>query len=203
MGMRTPNRLVLLSGLTLAFGLAGCIGGTKQNEKKSESGSSVPVSAHSAAAPPAAADLRFTAPSEWITETPSSSLRKAQYRLAKVTGDPDDAELAVFFFPGGGGPVQANIERWIAQFQKTDGSPAAGTTSRREVHGMPLTIVDVNGIYLSGSGTMSAVKPKPDFRMLAAVVETSSGPWFFKLTGPAKTVGKWEASFQSFLDTIQ
>jgi hypothetical protein len=39
--------------------------------------------------------------------------------------------------------------------------------------------------------------------MLAAVAETASGPWFFKLTGPAKTVARWQSGFSAFLDTIK
>jgi hypothetical protein len=39
--------------------------------------------------------------------------------------------------------------------------------------------------------------------MLAAVAEAGSGPWFFKLTGPARTVARWEPAFESFLDTVQ
>jgi len=159
--------------------------------------------AHAGASPAAAHDLKFTAPAGWIAETPSSSMRKAQYRLPRVEGDPEDAEMNVFFFPGEGGSVQDNIDRWIGQFQKSDGSPAAGAVSRREVHGIPVSIVDVSGIYLSGSGTMTETKAKPTFRMLAAVAETPEGPWFFKLTGPAATVARWESSFQTLVDTIQ
>jgi hypothetical protein len=45
--------------------------------------------------------------------------------------------------------------------------------------------------------------PKKNFRMLAAIAETTSGPWFFKLTGPEKTVANWEPSFEKFLDSIE
>jgi len=161
------------------------------------------ASARAGAAPASAQDLEFTAPAGWIAETPSSSMRKAQYRLPRAEGDPEDAEMNVFFFSGEGGAVQDNIDRWISQFQKSDGSPAAGAVSRREVHGIIITIVDVGGIYLSGSGMMTETKAKPNFRMLAAVAETPAGPWFFKLTGPAATIARWESSFQSFIDTIQ
>ena len=132
-------------------------------------------------------------------------MRKTQYRLPRVEGDPEDAEMVVFFFQGQGGSVQANIDRWIAQFKKADGKPASDSSqvSHRESHGIPLTIVDVSGTYSGGGPMMSAGAPKPAFRMLAAVAETRSGPYFFKLTGPEKTVAKWEASFNSFLDTIQ
>ena len=167
-----------------------------------------PQSAHGATAvagTSAPGGLKFTAPAGWIEETPTSSMRKAQYRLPRVDGDTEDAELAVFFFKGEGGSVQANIQRWIGQFTKPDGTPATDSakTTHKEIHGIPLTIVDVSGTYMSASGPMlSEVKPKPGFRMLAAVAETSEGPWFLKLTGPAATVSKWELSFDQLLDSI-
>jgi hypothetical protein len=168
-----------------------------------------PQSAHGNASTPgtsAPEGLKFIAPAGWIEEAPTSSMRKAQYKLPRVDGDAEDAELAVFFFKGEGGSVQANIERWIGQFSRPDGRPATDTakTTHKDIHGIPLTIVDVSGTYMSASGPMlSEVKSKPGFRMLAAVAETSEGPWFFKLTGPAATVSKWEPSFDQFLDSIQ
>ena len=176
--------------------LAGC------SEAREGAGSAAikPVAAHDSSSP-----LKFTAPAEWTTETPSSAMRKAQYSLARVEGDPEDAKMVVFFFEGQGGSVQANIDRWIGQFTKADESPAtdAARVSKKESHGIPLTIVDVSGTYKESMGPMTATTPKSNFRMLAAVAETSSGPWFFKLTGPAKTVAKWEPSFHKFLDTIE
>jgi len=163
-----------------------------------------PASAHGPA--PAAGPLKFSAPSDWVSETPTSSMRQAQYRLPRAQGDTEDAELVVFYFQGGGGGVQANIDRWIGQFTKADGSAAnsIAKTSHKTSHGIPITIVDVSGTYVAGMGSMMTdSKGKPNFRMLAAVAESSSGPWFFKLIGPAKTIGKWESSFQTFLDTIQ
>jgi hypothetical protein len=64
-------------------------------------------------------------------------------------------------------------------------------------------LVDVSGTYMAASGPMlSAVQNKPNFRMLGAVAEPRTGPWFFKLTGPAKTVAHWQPSFQTFLDSV-
>ena len=42
-----------------------------------------------------------------------------------------------------------------------------------------------------------------NYRMRAAVVETSAGPYFIKLTGPQKTVAKWDASFMAFLKSLR
>jgi hypothetical protein len=179
----------------------------KEGESKDAAASLKPASAHAPSEVPApsGADLKFTAPSGWISETPTSSMRKAQYKLAHVEGETEDAELAVFYFQGGGGGVQANIDRWIAQFSKADGSPVTSEAriTHKQSHGVPLTIVDVSGVYNNAMGPDSPTPSKQSFRLLGAVAEAGNGPWFFKLTGPAKTVAKWEPSFHSFLDTIQ
>ncbi len=132
-------------------------------------------------------------------------MRKAQYKLPHVEGETEDAELAVFYFQGGGGGVQANIDRWVGQFTKPDGSPVTNEAkiTHKQSHGVPLTIVDVSGVYNNSMGPNSPAPSKQSYRLLGAVAEAGNGPWFFKLTGPAKTVAKWEPSFQSFLDTIQ
>jgi hypothetical protein len=153
----------------------------------------------------AASELRFTPPDGWISERPTSAMRKGQYRLPRAEGDAEDAELVVFYFEGQGGSVQANIDRWIGQFEKPAGGSAAegAKVTKRQSHGIPVTLVDCSGTYTGGGGPMSAGPAKPNYRMLAAVAETPSGPWFFKLTGPARTVARWESSFSRFLDTIQ
>ena len=69
--------------------------------------------------------IKAKVPAEWTEQTPSSSMRKAQYALPKVSGDGEDGELAVFYFgQGQGGSVEANIERWIGQISQPDGSPS-------------------------------------------------------------------------------
>ncbi len=197
-------RMIVLMVVTLSLGAAGCSGPSKPAGGAGPETATTPAQKGGANPASAGPTLKFTAPADWVSEQPSSSMRQAQYRLPKVDGDPEDADLAVFFFPGGGGTVQENIDRWVAQFQKPDGTPVAGNISKREAHGIPITIVDVSGIYLSGSSAMMGeTKPKPNFRMLAAVAETPAGLWFFKLTGPARTIERWAASFHSFLDTIQ
>jgi hypothetical protein len=193
----------------LVMALAAC--STKPDSEQSSSAEPMkPASAHGGAqqeSSGAPKSLTFVAPQDWIAETPASSMRKAQYRLPRAQGDPEDAEMAVFYFgEGGGGSVQANIDRWTSQFEKSPGSsPAAKIpTTHKIAHGIPLTILDISGAYTAPSmGSNAPSKRKEDFRMLAAVAEAKDGPWFFKLTGPSKTVAKWENSFQSFLDTIR
>ena len=151
------------------------------------------------------AGLEYTVPPGWVTETPASSNRKAQYRLPCVPGDVEDGEVVVYYFQGGGGTAQANVDRWIGQFSLPDGKSAAGSaqTESLRVDGIPITQVDVSGTYSGSMMPMQQVAPKAQFRMLAAIAEAGNGPWFFKLTGPEKTVARWEPSFKSLLNSIK
>ncbi len=180
--------------------LTGCSG-----DSPAETESAPGPAASSGPARASGAGLEFEAPSTWIRETPSSSMRLAQFRLPRLEGDPEDAELAVFYFGGQGGSVQANVDRWIGQFSNPDGSPVTNPqVSERAANGISLTIVDVRGTYHQAQGPMMAqTTPKEDYRMLAAVAEGLGGPTFFKLTGPQPTVDHFEESFNSFLDALR
>ncbi len=70
---------------------------------------------------PAAGDpgLEWDAPKAWSSE-PGRGMRLATYSIA---GDKGSAECAVFYFgQGQGGPVDANIQRWLGEF-KDAGNP--------------------------------------------------------------------------------
>jgi hypothetical protein len=205
--MRSYCRIFLL---TACLAAAAACSPKSRETRVSESGGLRPESAHSASSLPATDSdrgLTFTAPPGWISETPASSNRKAQYRLPRAQGDAEDGEVAVYYFRGGGGNAQANVDRWIGQFTGPGGNSVedAAKTMHSSVDGIPLTIVDVSGTY-AGSMMMpmqQSGSTKDHFRMLAAIAEAGNGPWFIKLTGPERTVARWESSFQSFLKSIK
>jgi hypothetical protein len=172
-----------------------------QNGPTATSGGLKPETAHGAEP-----GLQFTPPRGWIPETPSSASRKAQYKVPRAQGDSEDATLVVYYFAGGGGTPQANVERWIGEFAGPDGKPVsnAAKITHKTVDHIPLTIVDVSGSYSSSMGSMlSGGASKPGYRMLGAIAETANGPWFVKLTGPQRTVAKWESGFESFLNSMK
>jgi hypothetical protein len=37
----------------------------------------------------------------------------------------------------------------------------------------------------------------------AGVVETANGPYFIKLTGPAKTVAAWDRAYDQFVSSLK
>ena len=152
--------------------------------------------------------LKFDVPAGWVTKPPASSMRVAEFTLPKADGDTEDAALTVYFFGAGmGGNVQANIDRWISQMAQPDGKAskdAAKTSTLATKSGLNVSLVDVSGTYVA-EVTPGATERfnKPGFRLRAAVVDTKEGPYFVKLTGPAKTVAKWDAGYDTFLRSLR
>jgi len=151
--------------------------------------------------------LKYDAPKDWLSKPPSSSMRVAEFTLPKADGDSEDAALTIYFFGAGqGGNVQANIDRWIGQMTQPDGTPsaAAAKTTKLSASGINITLVDVSGTYVAEVSPGSTERfNKPGFRQRAAVIETSEGPYFVKLVGPAKTVSRWDESFITFLKSVK
>ena len=153
-----------------------------------------------------ASGLTFTTPDGWTSKPSTSSMRVAEFTLPRAAGDADDAQLIVYYFGGSGGSVDANMQRWISQMEQPDGrlSSAVAKKESRKVNGLAVSLVDVSGTYTAEMSPGSASHlNKPHFRMRAGVVETSRGPYFIKLTGPERTVAKWDAAFTQFVSSFK
>ena len=148
--------------------------------------------------------LRWTAPAGWKSEG-AAPMRGATYKLPPAAGDQDGAECVVYYFGvGQGGSVQANIERWTGQFAGADGKPANASIAKRTVHGLPVSTIDVTGVYSGAGGpTATAKTVKSGYRLLGAIVEDAGGNVFLKFTGPSKTIAANERSFQQLLGSFQ
>ena len=120
----------------------------------------------------------------------------------------DVPEQRVSHAPGGveisvsraGGGTEANIQRWIGQFDNT------GREGRVEktVHGLHVVTVDVAGTYVGGGMAMGggAAEAKPDWALVGAIVESVSPPYFFKMTGPAAAVRAARPAFDRLVDHL-
>jgi len=155
----------------------------------------------------AVSGLTFAAPPAWHTRAPASSMRVAEFVIPKASGDAEDAELIVYYFGANGvGSTDANIDRWVGQLQQPDGSPSKTKAKRAErtINGLKVTTVDVSGTFTAEmSPGASQHYNKPGFRMCAAVVETPNGPYYIKMTGPAKTVGAAQSDYEKFLSSLK
>ncbi len=189
--------------LPLAFAVllaSGC--GTPGSQAAEATEQPAPVKARTAGSP-----LVFEPAPDWIVESPASSMRKAQYRLPRAGGDTEDAECVVYYFgTQGGGGLEANIERWCSQFEQVDGRDSKDVLvhSERTVGGMPVHEVRLAGTYVAETAPGSGVRVnKPDFRMVAAIVESDHGAYYVKLVGPEATVEAHTTAFLDFIDRIQ
>src|SRR3954470_2845728 len=95
--------------------------------------------ANSQQAAGAAGSIDFDVPKGWQSQQVKPGMRIAQ---ASIPGPGGPGEFGVFYFgPGGGGPVDANIERWVGQMEGA-GKPTPETF---ETNGYKVTWVDVKG----------------------------------------------------------
>jgi hypothetical protein len=116
-------------------------------------------------------------------------MRKAQYKIPDKEKTAKDAELAVFFFGPNAGGIKANVDRWAQQMGAAD-IKAEIIEGAHKVH-----LIDLKGTYTGDA----AAGPLENARMLGAIVEAADGPWFFKLVGPADTVGDWKDDYVAML----
>ena len=145
--------------------------------------------------------LTWAVPPGWKGETPSSSMRRAQYRVPGAAGD---AECVVFYFgPGQGGDAASNAKRWAGQFRQPDGrDPAAAMkTSEIEVGALKVTLVEVKGTYSGGMG--GATGERPAYQLLGAIAAGPDANWFFKLTGPQGTVTAGREAFEGLVRSLK
>lgn len=140
------------------------------------------------------AAITWTVPDGWKIAPNPNAMRLATYRIAPVAGDTDEAEVSI---SRAGGTTDANIQRWVGQFD------AAGKDTRIEktVKGMKVTIVDVTGTYAGGM-TPGASTPHTGWALVGAIIETSGSPYFLKMIGPAKTVRASRAALEKLVDGV-
>jgi hypothetical protein len=144
------------------------------------------------------------APAGWKRVQPKSGIVETEFAI------PSEGELAPgrMTVMGAGGTVQANVDRWYGQFTQPDGSATKdkATTKTLKLAGCTITLVDVAGTFKDMPGGPFAggqAVDRPDYRMLAAIVETpDSGSYFLKFYGPGATVAKHADGFRTMVEGL-
>jgi hypothetical protein len=154
-----------------------------------------------AAAAPSAGGLTWSAPKPFVSRTPKSSMRVAEYG---IEGD-SLAELGVFYFGADqGGSVEDNMTRWVGQFTQPSGKATVPQRKARNVKGIIVDIVEAHGTY-SGGMAMPGAPPataQDDAMLLGAIAKGPSGSVFFKLVGPRASVENARAAFDGLLESL-
>ena len=203
-----------LAGCDQNVGPPGAVPQTRpqQMQPQASTDSGTTAKADSGSAPTAregsdaAAGVVWTPPPRWVSQG-ARPMRVATYRVPAAQGDPEDGECAVFYFGSGqGGTVEANLKRWIAQFEQPGGasSEEAAKIERQVISGLNVTTIDLSGTYLASAGPMSPVKQrKPNYRLLGAIVDAPKGNLFFKFSGPAPAVAASAEQFRAMLQSLR
>ena len=148
--------------------------------------------------------LSFKAPGTWKKETPKSSMRQAQMKIDPAAGDDEPAELVVTAFPGGAGGVEANVDRWEKQFIDADKKTPKAKVEKKKGLNVDVTRVDITGRYVAPIMPGQAGRnDKPNYRLLGAIVQTPDMGYFFKLTGPDKTVSAASKGFDGLIESMK
>ncbi len=201
---RTSSFLVVATTLLLVAGGVACAGGSSAETTAEPAAEPAPGSAPAPSSSGEtgqsvnAAGLGFDLPSGWQPEQPASSMRIGQ---AQIPGSGGAGLLTVFFFgPGGGGGVDANLNRWIGQVDST-GEP---TRESFEAGAYKITWVEHSGTLLASQMPNSFPSSnQPDYTLFGAVVEGAGGPWFFKAVGPQATMAENRDGFVGMLKSAR
>ncbi|HEV8068573.1 MAG TPA: hypothetical protein VGP76_12615 [Planctomycetaceae bacterium] len=143
-----------------------------------------------------AGDLTLTVPEAWEKQSVRSQFRKAQMKVPDVAGDKDETDFVVYYFEGGGGGVDANVQRWVAQFLPAGRKikSTSGKSSQGEY-----VFVDLLGTWKKPIGPMVQQKTQqmPNSRALSVILTTKEGNYYLRLTGPEKTVAANADAFRA------
>jgi hypothetical protein len=132
-------------------------------------------------------------PETW-KKMPLGPLQVANYEVPAAADDTDPSQLAVFHFErGGGGGLQANIDRYTKQFDAEDRKLKIleGESPQGKY-----TLIDLSGSHTRPFQKMPV--KKPNTRMLAIILHSEkAGDYFVRLTGPNKTVTENAANLRA------
>ncbi len=154
-----------------------------------------PPAAESGATP---GELAWEAPASFKKVTNPSAMRKATYEAPKVGSDAEAPTMSVIVAGGG---VDANIDRWVGQFDES--AKATLQKDKKTVGPFEVTIVRLKGTFSGGGGMMGApASPQSGWALLGAVVVVGKDLWFFKMTGPEASVDAAHADFDKLVDSL-
>jgi hypothetical protein len=144
-------------------------------------------------------------PAGWTAKPITSSMRAADFVLPAKAGA--EAELIVTYFgPNGAGSLDDNVNRWVGQFTQPDGKTSrdAAKTEKLTLAGQEATVISISGHYAAQAmpGGAAAVD-KQDQALLAAIVASPSGPYYFKLVGAKSTIDANAAAFRAMLTSMK
>lgn len=141
--------------------------------------------------------VTFIAPAAWKAKVHPSGMRLVDY---EVPGTVPGTCTVFWFGVQGAGTVEANMARWVGQFESSD-------KPKQEVLKVSDTIkahvVEVSGRYQAPVTPGSPEKhDNKEWRLLGAIIETPGGPLYLKTVGPEATLKAARDSFMAFVKSF-
>jgi len=146
-------------------------------------------------------ELTFTRPAAWEPLETTSQMRKAQFKVTDPASK-ESADVIFFYFgPGNGGGTQANVDRWFGQFKEPK-DQIKPKTEEATVSGRKVTYVQAEGTYMSGMPG-GPTTPRPNYALAGAIIESSQGNIFARMTGPRELVKSSLAEFRKMIESAK
>jgi len=149
--------------------------------------------------------LTLNVPSEWQLVKPRSKIIQHEFAIPAPKKELAAGRMTITVAGGG---IEANIARWVGQFQSADGKPLGKDAKRVEVKkvgGLNFHLVDLQGDFQDKPrGPFGPSVNRPGYRMLAAIVPTEKdGTWFIKFYGPQETVTAGKKPFDTIFKELK
>ena len=143
-----------------------------------------------------AGEFSFKAPKGWKWIQTRSRMRAAQLEVGEGEGK---AEVIFYYFgEGGAGGTDANVARWLGQFKEPK-DKLNSKVEEMKVGARRTVLVQAEGTYMSGR-PVGPKTPKPGSMLFGAIMESSKGNVYVKMTGSKKTVTGASKAFRGMIE---
>jgi hypothetical protein len=147
--------------------------------------------------------LQLTAPDGWVKKQPKfTDIVQYEFSTPAAEGDKTDGRVTIGPLRGG---VEANQQRWLAQFEQPDHSRTADRAKQqtKQIAGHTVQLLDVSGTYLAPRFAPGGGGHLADYRMLVAVIDAGQlGTYYVRFSGPEKTVARHAADFDKMIQSL-
>jgi hypothetical protein len=148
-----------------------------------------------------AATVEMVAPAEWKEVEKKSRILDYEFELR----GPEDQVARVTMMLSGGS-LQANIDRWVDQFEGAKAD--AAQIEKRDIGGREVHFVQLSGTFKESMGggpfAPGRVVSRPNYRMLGVIIAgRQQNAIFIKITGPDALVQKMVEPTQRMVESMQ
>ncbi|MEZ6044758.1 MAG: hypothetical protein R3C11_04090 [Planctomycetaceae bacterium] len=139
--------------------------------------------------------LKLELPESWTKKENASRFRLAEFDIPFPETDLENAELIIFHFQGAAGKTDANIIRWIGQFDSKDVSHSV--KEGKTTDGSYIW-VDIQGTYKKpvGPPVLGRFEEMKDARVISVILNTPDDVYYLKLVGKQDAIKQIEGVFR-------